>query len=327
MPSLQNLKIVFMGTPEFALPSLQKFMAHGAQVVAAVTGVDKPAGRGLRVIESPVKQFAKQAGLPILQPDKLHDPAFHAELASLNADLFLVVAFRILPRAVFAIPPRGTINLHAALLPKYRGAAPIQWAIINGETETGATTFLIDDKIDTGEILLQRRIAIGENETAGELHDRLAVIGADLLLETVGQLGAGQLQSQPQLGEASLAPKITKEMAQIDWHKPARDLRNFVRGMNPTPGAFSYWQKKLMRIFACERRETEASLYAPGEVCWAEAKQGEWWIQTGAGALAIRELQLEGKRRMTAAEFLRGHTVALRDSFSHQAPAIMNDSG
>lgn len=306
------MKIVFMGTPEFALPSLQKLQQRG-WVAAVVTGADKPAGRGLRLIESPVKQFARQAGIAVLQPDKLDDPTFLAALHKLEADLFIVVAFRLLPRAVFALPPRGTINLHAALLPKYRGAAPIQWAIINGETETGVTTFFVDDKMDSGELLLQRKTAIGENETAGELHDRLALMGADLLLETVNQLAEGRLRSRPQEGEASRAPKITKEMARIDWRKPARELHNFVRGMNPVPGAFTRWQGKLLKIFRSEAREHAAREFLPGLVCRLEAPRGELWIQTGEGALAIRELQVEGKRRMPALEFLQGHAMALGD--------------
>ncbi len=303
-----------MGTPEFALPSLSKLLEHQAQVVAVVTGADKPAGRGLHVVASPVKRFAQQAGLPVLQPDKLHDPSFIAALQQLAADLFIVVAFRILPRAVFALPPRGTINLHAALLPKYRGAAPIQWALINGETETGVSTFFIDDKMDTGTLLLQEKVAVGENENAGELHDRLSVIGAELLLETVTRLSAGRLQSRPQPGgEPSLAPKITKEMARIDWHKSARELHNFVRGLNPVPGAFTHWQGKLLKIFVSEVREHPAQGFLPGQICHVDAQHGELWIQTGKGALAIRELQLQGKRKMSSAEFLRGHHFVWED--------------
>jgi methionyl-tRNA formyltransferase len=307
-----------MGTPEFAVPSLQSLLKNGVQVVAVVTGVDKPAGRGLQVHESPVKQFAKKAGLPILQPDKLEDASFLATLRNFEADLFIVVAFRLLPRAVFAMPPQGTINLHAALLPKYRGAAPIQWAIINGETETGVTTFFIDDKMDTGEILLQRKTNIGENETAGELHDRLAVLGADLLLETVQQFSEGRLRAQPQQGESSRAPKITKEMAEIAWRKPARELHNFIRGMNPIPGAFTHWQNKIVKIFGTGLRDFNGPDSAPGEVCFVDAAAGELWIQTGEGALAIQELLLEGKRRMSAKEFLHGHNIALRDKFERR---------
>lgn len=313
---LQDLKIVFMGTPEFALASLQKLCDAGAQVVAVVTGMDKPAGRGLQIIETPIKQFAVQRGIPVLQPEKLNDPAFVAALRELRADLFIVVAFRILPREVFTLPLRGTINLHAALLPRYRGAAPIQWALMNGETETGVTTFFIDEKMDNGEMLLQERVAIGENETAGELHDRMAVIGAEVLLNTITQLAAGTLQSRPQQGEITLAPKITKEMAELDWSKPASVLRNWVRGLNPVPGAHTHWQGKLLKIFASEVREHAAQEFLPGQVCHVEAQHGELWIQTGKDALALRELQLEGKRRMNAAEFLRGHQIKVRDQLA-----------
>lgn len=312
---LHDLKIIFMGTPEFALTSLHKLVAAGAQIVAVVTGLDKPAGRGLQIIETPVKQFAAQRGIPILQPEKLNDSAFVAALRELHADLFLVVAFRILPREVFTLPPHGTINLHAALLPRYRGAAPIQWAIMNGETETGVTTFFIDEKMDNGEMLLQERIAIGANETAGELHDRLAVIGAELLVQTVTQLAAGRLQGRPQQGEITLAPKIKKETAELDWSKPASVLRNWIRGLNPAPGALTHWQSKLLKIFASDVREGSAAEFLPGQVCHVDATHGELWIQTGEGALALRELQLEGKRRMSAAEFLRGHQVVLSDRF------------
>ncbi|NUO78620.1 methionyl-tRNA formyltransferase [candidate division KSB1 bacterium] len=313
--SLRDLKIVFMGTPEFALPSLQSLCETGAQVVAVVTGMDKPAGRGMQIIATPIKQFALQRGIPVLQPEKLNDPAFVAALQQLRADLFIVVAFRILPVEVFTLPPRGTINLHAALLPRHRGAAPIQWAIMNGETETGVTTFFIDEKMDNGEMLLQERVAIGENETAGELHDRMAVIGAELLLQTVTQLAEGRLQSRPQQGEITRAPKITKEMAELDWSKPASVLRNWVRGLNPVPGAHTHWQGKLLKIFASEVREHASSEFLPGQVCLIDAPHGELWIQTGEHALALRELQLEGKKKMSAAEFLRGYHVVLNEQF------------
>lgn len=313
--SLHDLKIVFMGTPEFALTSLQKLVDAGAQIVAVVTGMDKPAGRGLQIIETPIKRLAVQRGISVLQPEKLNEPAFIAALQELHADLFLVVAFRILPREVFTIPPRGTINLHAALLPRYRGAAPIQWAIMNGETETGVTTFFIDEKMDNGEMLLQTRVAIGENETAGELHDRMAVIGAELLLQTVTQLAEGRLQSRPQQGEITLAPKIKKETAELDWSKPASVLRNWIRGLNPAPGAHTHWQGKLLKIFASEVREHATKEFLPGQVCYVDVQHGELWIQTGEGALALREVQLQGKRRMSTAEFLRGYNLAVKDQF------------
>ncbi len=310
---LKDIKIVFMGTPEFALTSLQKVCDSGAQVVAVVTGMDKPAGRGLQIVETPIKQFALQRSIPILQPEKLNDPLFISALQELHADLFIVVAFRILPREVFTIPPRGTINLHAALLPRYRGAAPIQWAIMNGETETGVTTFFIDEKMDNGEMLLQERVAIGENETAGELHDRMAILGANVLVETITQLAEGNLQSRPQQGEITLAPKIKKEMAELDWNKSAAVLCNYIRGLNPSPGAYTHWQGKLLKIFASEVREHASRDFLPGQVCFVDAPHGELWIQTGEGTLALRELQLEGKKRMSSAEFLRGHQIRTQE--------------
>jgi len=309
MRQAQDLKIVFMGTPEFAVVSLQKLLDNKIPVMGVVTGPDKPSGRGLQVQPTPVKKLALQAGLPILQPDKLREPQFIQSLREWQADLFLVVAFRILPPEVFTLPPLGTINVHAALLPKYRGAAPLQWAIINGETETGVTTFFIDAKMDTGEMILQTKTPIGEFETAGELHDRMAVLGADLLVETLGQIANGNVQRQPQAGASSLAPKITKEMAAIDWKKSTREIFNFVRGMNPVPGAFTTLQGRHLKIFRAHVIAAAGSGSEAGTVLKADVKAGELIIQTGGGLLAIDELQLEGKRRMSAAEFLRGHQI------------------
>jgi methionyl-tRNA formyltransferase len=309
MSQPQDLKTVFMGTPEFAVVSLQKLLDNNIPVVGVVTGPDKPSGRGLQVQPTPVKKLALQAGLPILQPDKLREPQLIQSLREWQAELFIVVAFRILPPEVFNVPPLGTINVHAALLPKYRGAAPIQWAIINGEQETGVTTFFIDEKMDTGEMILQTKTPIGEFETAGELHDRMAVLGANLLVETLGQIASGKLQRTRQTGESSLAPKITKEMAAIDWKKSAREIFNFVRGMNPVPGAFTTLQGRHLKILRAHVSAAADSGSEAGTVLKTDVKQGELIIQTGDGRLAIDELQLEGKRRMSAAEFLRGHQI------------------
>ena len=313
MRQAQELKVVFMGTPEFAVVSLQKLLDCKIPVAGVVTGPDKPAGRGLQVQPPPVKKLALQAGLPILQPDNLREPLFVQSLREWQADLFIVVAFRILPPEVFTLPPLGTINVHAALLPKYRGAAPVQWAIINGETETGVTTFFIDAKMDTGEMILQTKTPIGALETAGELHDRLAVLGADLLVATLGEIAGGQLQRIRQTGASSLAPKITKELAAIDWKKSAREIFNLVRGMHPAPGAFTHWQGHHLKIL---RAHVVAETGAGGEagtILQAQVKTGELIIQTGGGLLAIDELQIEGKRRMSAAEFLRGHQIRIHD--------------
>ena len=316
MSQPQDLKIVFMGTPEFAVVSLQKLLDHKASVVGVVTGPDKPTGRGLQVQPPPVQQLARQAGLPILQPDKLRESQFIQSLREWQADLFFVVAFRILPPEVFTLPPLGTINVHAALLPKYRGAAPIQWALINGERKTGVTTFFIDEKMDTGEMILQKPTAIGEFETAGELHDRLAVLGADLLIETLELVANSKVQRQSQTGAGSLAPKITKEMAAIDWKKSAREIFNFIRGMNPVPGAFTTLQGRHLKIFRTHVVDESASGPAAGAIVQANVKTGELIIQTGGGLLAIDELQIEGKRLMSAADFLRGHQIQTHEKLN-----------
>jgi methionyl-tRNA formyltransferase len=309
MRTLQELKVVFMGTPEFAVPTLQRLLEQKIPVVGVVTGPDKPAGRGLHLQPTPVKKLATSAGLPILQPEKLRDPQFIENLRAWQAEVFVVVAFRILPPEVFTIPPLGAVNIHAALLPKYRGAAPIQWALINGEHETGVTTFFIEEKVDTGDMILQRKTAIGEFETAGELHDRLALAGADLLIETLAQIAAGAVLRQPQVGQISLAPKITKEMAAITWQKLAREIFNFVRGMNPVPGAFTKWEGHNLKIFRTRVINDFSSGHEAGVVVRANERKGELVVQAGMGHLAIDELQIEGKRRMSAAEFLRGHQV------------------
>ncbi|MDZ7344295.1 MAG: methionyl-tRNA formyltransferase [candidate division KSB1 bacterium] len=309
METLRSLKVVFMGTPEFAVPSLQRLLEKQIPVVGVVTGPDKPSGRGLHVQPSPIKTLAMRAGLPILQPEKLRDPQFIASLVAWQAEVFVVVAFRILPPEVFTIPPQGTINVHAALLPKYRGAAPIPWAIIKGERETGVTTFFIEEKIDTGEIILQQKTPIGEFETAGELHDRLAVMGADLLIETLAQIAAGTVKRLPQIGEASLAPKISKDMAAIDWKKTAREIFNFIRAMNPVPGAFTTLQGRVLKIFRSHVLNEFSSGHTPGLVVRSNASRGELVVQAGLGHLAIDEVQIEGKRRMPTADFLRGHEI------------------
>jgi methionyl-tRNA formyltransferase len=264
---------------------------------------------------SPVKQLVRRAGLPLLQPDQLRDPQFIRSLQNWQAEVFVVVAFRILPPEIFKIPPLGTINLHAALLPKYRGAAPIQWALMNGERETGVTTFFIDEHVDSGEIILQRKTPIDEFETAGELHDRLAVMGAELLIETLAQLAAGTVVRQRQMGQITLAPKLTKEMAAIDWNKSAREIFNFVRAMNPHPGAFTTLYDRNLKIFRAHVLNDFSTGHGPGVVVRSNPRTGELVVQAGIGHLAIDELQLEGKRRMLTADFLRGNEVRTHEQF------------
>ena len=308
------MKIIFMGTPEFAVPGLEKFHSSRHQVVAVVTGPDKPVGRGQKLKPTPVKRFAREFGIPVFTPEKFSDEKFIAELKKAAADLFVVVAFRILPKNVFTIPPRGTINLHASLLPKYRGAAPINWAIINDERETGVTTFFIEEKVDTGEWILQKKVAIGEEETAGELHDRLCLLGADVLLETVDLIEQGKAPRIKQIGEITKAPKITKDLCRIDWTKNVVSIFNLIRGMSPFPRAFTHFKEKKFKI--CRSTiESAASTdnIKSGQIISVEKEK--LLVATGQGVLAITEIQPANKRRMTMAEYLRGHTISAGEQF------------
>lgn len=299
------MRIVFMGTPEFAVASLKALLDAGKNVVAVVTAPDKPAGRGQQLNQSAVKQFALEKGLPILQPIKLKDPEFLESLKSYHPDLQIVVAFRMLPEVVWNLPPQGTINLHGSLLPDYRGAAPINWAIINGEKETGVSTFKLKHEIDTGDILLQEKIAIGDAETAGELHDRMKEIGAQLLVKTIDALEKGQLQAQPQVQAAAEkhAPKLFKEDGEIDWQQPAALIFNRIRGLSPYPTAFTRLQGKTLKIFKAEVIKGN-ELAAPG-IYLSDHKTYLKFAAADA-YLSLLEVQLEGKKRMVIEEFLRG---------------------
>ncbi len=301
-------RIVFMGTPDFAVASAQALLESGHEISAVVSVPDKQAGRGRKVRESALKIWAAAHALPVMQPADLHDGQFIAELRKCNADLFVVVAFSILPPEVFTLPARGTINLHGSLLPAYRGAAPINWAIINGEKETGVTTFLIDAKVDTGAILLRKSTVIGNEETFGELYERLKIIGADLLTITVEKYLNGEIEPVVQKGEITKAPKITPQHCQIDWEKSAFEIRNLVRGLAPYPTAFSWFKTKRIKVFRSEI-VAGASSRRPGAVVEADAAAGRFIIATGAGLLNLLEVQLEGKKRMHAADFLRGYQI------------------
>jgi methionyl-tRNA formyltransferase len=309
-----SLRIVYMGTPEFAVAPLEKLLENGWNVVAVITGPDKPAGRGKKIRQTAVKQFATGHGLPVLQPENLKDPGFISELGHLAPHIQVVVAFRMLPRVVWSIPTLGTFNLHASLLPDYRGAAPINHAIINGETRTGVSSFMIDEQIDTGNILLQEETSIGEKETAGELHDRLKEMGASLVLKTLQQLAEGSLKSRPQdewirQGKVlNKAPKIHKEDCLIDWNRPGRDVVNLVRGLSPSPGAFTYLQKtdKEKTLFKIYQAGFEPAMHThqPGELITDGKK--EMKVAVKDGFLHIQSVQIEGKCRMETVEFLRG---------------------
>jgi methionyl-tRNA formyltransferase len=268
MDEFREIRIVFMGTPEFAVASLAALKTADCNIVGVVTAPDKPAGRGLKPQESAVKKYAVEKGLKLLQPEKLKNPHFLKELADLNADLQVVVAFRMLPEIVWNMPAMGTINVHASLLPQYRGAAPINWAIINGETETGVTTFKLKHEIDTGDILLQDKILIGENDTAGELHDKMKVLGAELLVKTIRLLAHKTLLEKPQTGfdkELIHAPKIFTETCRIDWTQSTNEIHNLVRGLSPYPVAFTEMHGKKIKIYRAEKELGEANSI-PGKI-------------------------------------------------------------
>ncbi len=304
-----DLRIVFMGTPEFAVASLDAILRAGYTVAGVVTAPDKPAGRGMQLTESAVKKYALEKGLTVLQPEKLKDPAFHEALTALRGDLQIVVAFRMLPEIVWNMPPMGTVNLHGSLLPQYRGAAPINWAVINGEKETGVTTFQLQQDIDTGSILLQDRFPIADTDTAGDVHDRMKVIGADLLVKTIDGLAGGTLRSTPQENPAGLkhAPKIFTETCKIDWNKSVADIYNLIRGLSPFPAAYTSLDGKTLKIFKSEKELGGAGV-APGQI----DTDGKSYLRYAAadGYIRVTELQLEGKKKMPVGDFLRGYRFA-----------------
>ena len=303
------MRIIFMGTPDFAVASLEALIQSGEQVVAVVTVPDKPAGRGQKIHESAVKIFARQHNIPVLQPVKLRDEAFLNDLKSFQADLQVVVAFRMLPEIVWNMPKFGTINVHASLLPQYRGAAPINHAIINGEKESGVTTFLLQHEIDTGNILLSKKVTIKETDNAGDLHDNLMVAGAETLLQTIQQLKAGTLQPKPQdvlLTTEPLkhAPKIFKEDCKINWDQPTAQVYNFIRGLSPYPAAFTLLNDKVLKIYRTEK-ELAHTATIPSTV--ETDKKSFLKIATQDGYIVISDLQHEGKKRMNVVDFLKGY--------------------
>lgn len=313
--SKESLRIVFFGTPDFAVESLRRLVEGGYNIVGVVTMPDKEAGRGHKLLQSPVKQYAVEHGLRLLQPERLKNPQFVEELRSLKADLQIVIAFRMLPEVVWNMPPLGTFNLHASLLPKYRGAAPINWAVINGETETGVTTFFLKHEIDTGDIIQQRRISIGDNDNVGIVHDKLMMMGADMVIETVDAIINGTVKPIPQdelckAGtEASPAPKIFKDTCKIDWDKTMHEVRNLVRGLSPYPAAWteitdSTGITHTAKIFEVSLTDEPQACRPAGEM-WSD-KSGRLLVACRDGVISIDQLQLAGKKRMSAADFLRG---------------------
>jgi methionyl-tRNA formyltransferase len=342
--SRDSIRIVFMGTPEFAVAPLKALVEAGVEISAVVTAPDKPAGRGKKLNSSAVKEFAlAKLNCPVLQPEKLKDPAFTDQLRSFNAHLFIVVAFRMLPEAVWTIPKHGTVNLHASLLPQYRGAAPINWCLINGEEESGVTTFLIDHQIDTGRILLREKINIDSNENAGSLHDRLMTAGSELIVTTVKQIMEGEVEAVDQNtfdipeGELKKAPRIFKDDCQIDWNKSREEVHNLVRGLSPTPGAFTMLhcddhEPLQVKIFetrpvdkgAIEQRgrdqnnresqynqpgssdpnPSDSNSLKPGMIL--SDQKSFMKVACSDGWLEVRSLQPAGRKRMAAADFIRG---------------------
>lgn len=329
MSNYKDLRVVFMGTPEFAVASLDALVKAKCNIVGVITAPDKPAGRGMKLTESAVKKYAIRKGLKVLQPEKLKDHEFLNELRSLNADLQIVVAFRMLPESVWGMPPLGTINLHGSLLPQYRGAAPINWAVINGEKETGVTTFKLKHEIDTGNILLQESFPIEENETAGDVHDKMKDIGARVLVETVKGIADGTLQEKPQSSmvnpsanaqdewsidqnspltidhsQLKHAPKIFTETCNIDWRRSIDEIHNLIRGLSPFPGAFTELGDKTIKVF---RSEKERSLPTSKPGRWES--DGKTYLKFAAkdGYILLKDIQLEGKKRMLVEDFLRGY--------------------
>jgi methionyl-tRNA formyltransferase len=304
-----GLRVVFMGTPEFAVPALEAILTSSHQVVGVVTAPDKPQGRGLKLVPSAVKASAVKHGIKVLQPEKLKDTNFHEELKSLNADVFIVIAFRMLPEVVWSMPPLGTYNLHASLLPAYRGAAPINWAIINGETETGLTTFKLRHEIDTGNILFQDREEIKASDDAGSLYERLRHKGADLVLKTLDAIENHTAVEVPQDQAGSTektAPKIFRETCQINWNLTSSETINFIRGLSPYPAAWTILNEKTYKILKAEKSEKNTSGIS-GEISSDQKNILE--VRVADGWVRILELQPEGKRKMKMDEFFRGNKI------------------
>ncbi|MEY2828500.1 MAG: hypothetical protein RIQ33_358 [Bacteroidota bacterium] len=297
------MKIVFFGTPDFAVPSLKILVDNGYEIAAVVTVADKPSGRGLQIQSSPIKKYALEAGLKVLQPEKLKDEKFIETLKTLQADLFIVIAFRMLPEIVWAMPPIGTFNLHGSLLPKYRGAAPINWAIMNGEKETGVTTFFLKHEIDTGDILMQKKIEITESATAGDVHDKMMLVGADVVLQTVKLIESNNYTLQPQVGDVIHAPKIFKADCQLNFNESVEKIYSHICGLSPYPAAFTYINGKLLKIFKAEKHQ----IITTNEAGKIETDNKTYLKIYGTdGYINILELQLDSKKKMTTAEFLRG---------------------
>jgi methionyl-tRNA formyltransferase len=329
---VSTLRIVFMGTPEFSVPSLQALVAAGYEVAGVFTQPDRPRGRGYKVTYSPVKEAALAAGLPVYQPRRLREPEALAALRALQPDVIVVVAFgQLLPKAVLELPPLGCVNVHASLLPKYRGAAPIQAAIAAGETVTGVTTMYMDEGLDTGDIILQRAVPIEPEDDAGTLHDKLARVGAELLVETLRRIEAGDAPRIPQdHTQATYAPKVEREHARIDWHRGTKELFNHVRAYRPWPGAYTVHGERILKVLdvaplnddstPAGEREGEGAGPAPGEVLAVTADG--FVVQTGAGRLLVRQVQPPNKQPMSGRDYVNGYRLSVGDRLGGEEPPL-----
>jgi methionyl-tRNA formyltransferase len=303
------MRLIFMGNPHFAVPSLEKLLSSKHEVAAVVTSPDRPKGRGKKLCSPAVAEYARSHGLNLIQQENLAEEGFLTKLSALAVAIFVVVAFRILPVKLFGIPSHGAINLHASLLPKYRGAAPIQWALINGETTTGLTTFLIEKKVDTGGILLQDRIDIMPDETADELSARMAQKGGDLLVKTLDLLESGDYTPLPQdNGGVTRAPRISPQDGLIDWSWPAAKIVNLIRGLSSKPGAYAHFEGKKLKIYRAKVVELPESSHQPGEVIGSDQKTG-LIVRAGSQAVQVIEIQMEGKKRLLCCDYLRGCSI------------------
>lgn len=305
---MEPISVVFMGTPDFAVPCLEMLCTQNYRIKAVITQPDRPRGRGQKLVVSPVKACAMEHDLPILQPQKIKTPEFETLLEELNPDLIVVVAFgQILSKRILDIPRLGCINVHASLLPKYRGAAPLHWSVINGETKTGVTTMFMDEGLDTGDMLLTAEMDITEQTTTGEVHDTLQAMGADVLAETIQRLIAGTVIRRPQNSdEATYAPLLTKELERIDWTKDARAIHNLIRGLNPWPGSYTMLRNKRLKLWQSEVAN-EVTNEAAGTIIRVDGER--ILVATGSGVLALTNVQPEGKKRMVAGDFARGHQI------------------
>ncbi len=300
------MKIVFMGTPEFAIPSLKKIIESKHEIALVITAPDKERGRGKQISFTPIKDYAVKNNYEVLSPHSLKDETFINRLKEINADLFVVVAFRVLPKEVYSLPKYGSFNLHGSLLPKYRGAAPIQWSLINGDKETGVSTFFLEDKVDTGNVILQERIELNDEDDLGIVYEKLMHIGSDLVMKTIDSIENNSVVLKKQdENYASPAPKITKEICKINWDKPAQNIHNLVRGLSPNPAAFFEHENKNYKVYKTRIVQTEEKISE--QVGSIVTTKTEIFVQTQLGVIKLLELQPEGRKRMTAEEFLRGY--------------------